>query len=215
MAGIAEARGQIYCAHLQRMSLYGTKPCSNPGQKPPKGKRMIWSGLCEDDPDAKKSGYWYLADNLSWWDAEQRDVLFTPCYRSLPEKIGVLLDRVPKMSAVGWSCARALTMLKRLKNEGIDAIAQVNDDGLSPEVDLSFSKGDEFKHVHLSLYNVRSHETANHVFLIDPAVMGHDFDGHVTHVEHCGDGRIVCVNFLKRKLLIIDSKDIITPPTDV
>ena len=77
---------------------------------------------------------------------------------------------------------------------------------MSPEVDLSFSKGDEFKHVHLALYNTHNRKIANHTFQIDPAVQGADFDGHVTHAEHVGDGTVVCVNFLKRKLLIIDAK---------
>ena len=42
-------------------------------------------------------------------------------------------------------------MIGRLKAGGFEAVATINDDGISPEVDLSFSKGDIFEHVHLCL----------------------------------------------------------------
>ena len=35
---------------------------------------------------------------------------------------------------------------------------------------------------------------------------GVDFDGHVTHAEHCGGGVIVNVNFLMHSLMIIECK---------
>ena len=30
---------------------------------------------------------------------------------------------------------------------------------------------------------------------VDAEWQQHEFDGHVTHAEHCGGGRVVCVNF--------------------
>jgi len=211
MAGVAEENGQVYCAHLQRMTVYG-KPGPSTAKAKVQGARQIWTGYCSHSDASEKVGKYYLADNLSWWDDETRDVLFTPCYRYLAGGIGALLDRYAKLSAIGWGAARALTMFNRLREEGIDAVARVNDDGLSPEVDLSFSKGDVFEHAHLSLMNVRTRATANYVFKLNAAVQGHDYDGHITHVEHVGDGLIVCVNFLMRKLLIIDGKGLVQPP---
>lgn len=56
-----------------------------------------------------------------------------------------------------------LTTLKRLREHGLDEVARVNDDGISPEVDLSFSIGDRFPHVHLALYSTVTGATAHHV----------------------------------------------------
>ena len=210
MAGIAEVKGKLFCAHLQRMSVYGSrrKMYELSGLK-----KQIWTGLCSQDADPEKVDKFYLADNLAWWDAEKpRKVILTPAYRSLPAPLGHILDRSTGVNAVGWSAARAATTLLRLKEGGIEEVAKVNDDGLSPEVDLKFSKGDDFPHVHLCLYNTETGATANHVFLLDKAVQGADFDGHVTHAEHVGDGKVACVNFLKRKVLIIDTKGLITLP---
>ena len=91
-------------------------------------------------------------------------MLLTPCYRSLSEYIGSFLDHYARASAVGWGCCRFRTFLKRLRTSGLSEIASVNNDRLSPEVDLSYSKNDEFKHVHLSLYNTGNHKYVNHQF---------------------------------------------------
>ena len=212
MAGIAERAGKVWCAHLQRMTVYyrkGEDTLLGDGRT---SKERIWTGYCSRDADAEKTDYYYLADNLTWWDYEKRDVLFTPCYRWLNGKLGELLDRVAVLSKLGWSFARVATTVKRLNKEGFSAVAKINDDGISPEVDLSFSKGDVFPHVHLCLYNIHTRATANHVFKIDCEKQGVDFDGHVTHVEHCGDGVLVLVNFQKKTLMVIDAKELVTPP---
>lgn len=73
MAGIAESKGQLFCAHLQRMTVYG---CNNKriNQNKPAGRRRIWTGYCDVDDDDQKRGKYYLADNLSWWDDDLREV---------------------------------------------------------------------------------------------------------------------------------------------
>lgn len=205
MAGIAESDKKLYCAHLQRMSVYPTLTL-----RQLLGRifsRRFWTGYCSSDADESKLDAYYLADNLTWLDNERRDVLLTPCYRWLPGKLGAILDYSTTLNCLGWSAARVATTVKRLRAGGFEEIATINDDGISPEVCLSFSKGDIFDHVHLSLYNVHTKATANHVFKIDASV---DFDGHVTHAEHCGDGVVVCVNFLKKSLMIIEAKELVT-----
>ena len=76
MAGIAEVKGKLFCAHLHRMSVYGAKRkiYTLSGLR-----KQIWTGLCSQDADPEKVDKFYLADNLAFWDAEKpRKVILTP-----------------------------------------------------------------------------------------------------------------------------------------
>jgi hypothetical protein len=84
-----------------------------------------------------------------------------------------------------------MTELDRLRVHGIDEVARVNDDSVSPEVDLSYSMGDFCPYPHFSIDNLKTGKSTNYKMKC-----GTFFDGHVTHAERF-NGHIVLVNFEK------------------
>ena len=188
MAGIAERNSKIFCAHLQRMTEYHPK-AHVPGTPAITTRKRFWDGY--GDPVDK----YFLCDNLTWWSHSQ---LLTPCYRTVPGHIGYLLDQVPSIACVGWACARVATTFRRLHEEGLEEVLKVNDDGISPEVDLSFSMGDEFKDVHFSVHNIETGATHNYRMECD----GVKFDGHVTHADRFANN-VVLINFQKNRIGVV------------
>mmetsp|Transcript_33262 Transcript_33262/g.100257 ORF Transcript_33262/g.100257 Transcript_33262/m.100257 type:complete len:478 (-) Transcript_33262:162-1595(-) len=181
MAGIAEKDGQIYCAHLQRMSCYNV------------GEDTGWRFWKGDDPD---DGKYYLCDNLAWWTPT---TLLTPCYRELDGKVGKIMDEHADLGAAAWASGAAITFMKTLVTEGFTGIKNAHENGMNPECDLSLSKGDSFPHVHLSAWDLETRKTTN--WRIDCDAY-EDFDGHVTHAEPA-NGHVLLVNFMYHKIMIV------------